>query len=268
MSQNFEFRTGSLPLLISIPHAGTAIPDDIAESMTETARKKPDTDWFLDRLYDFFEVENASLIAANVSRYVIDLNRSTEEQNLYPGQNTTGLCPQTNFDGTPVYTVGNEPDDAEIKRRIEYYWRPYHKQLHSEIDRLVDKHGKAVLFDAHSIAAEIPNLFPGRLPDLNFGTNNGHSCGNAFQTLIDQFAESGKGYTQVVNGRFIGGYITRNYGDPKRNVHALQLELSQSTYTSVGSAGENPTWNQFKADQLQELLRSLFQSIIGWVSQS
>ena len=271
MSQNFEFRTGILPLLISIPHAGTVIPAEIAETMTDASQKKPDTDWFVDRLYDFFEIENASLIASNISRYVVDLNRPVEDENLYPGQNTTALCPMTNFDGSPVYQEGKEPGQAEIDRRVEQYWRPYHAKLQSELDRLLDTHGKAILFDAHSIHQEIPNLFPGRLPELNFGTNHGQSCSEHFQTLISQFVEKIMGYSKVINGRFVGGYITRNYGAPDRNIHALQLELAQSTYLvspPEGADPANPVWDQAKADRLHELLRELIQTIIGWVSKS
>ena len=148
--------------------------------MTEAGRSSRDTDWFLDRLYDFPELEDASLIVAQQSRYVIDMNRPQDNQSLYPGQTTTGLIPLTRFDGLPVYK--SEPDNNEINRRIKEVWVPYHQQIESELERLTEEFGIAVLLEAHSIEPELPRLFEGRLPDFNIGTNRGSSCD---QTLTD-----------------------------------------------------------------------------------
>ena len=216
--------------MVSIPHAGTDVPEEQRALMTDEALRLPDTDWFVPRLYDVPELKNAALITANVSRYVIDLNRPPSDENLYPGQNTTRLCPETNFDGSPVYRDGKPLSQQEIQRRIEQYWRPYHDKLGRELDTLRAQFGFAVLIDLHSIASRVPNLFPGGLPDLNFGTNRGLSAGASFQTMIEQSAAVQTEYSAVVNGRFVGGFITRHYGDPERQIHAVQLELSQATY--------------------------------------
>jgi len=147
----FLFRGGQSPLLVSMPHVGLHIPEAIAEGMTPPARDLTDTDWHVDRLYDFLDALGASVIAATHSRYVIDLNRPPDGASLYPGKATTGLCPTETFDGEPLYEDGAVPDDAEIARRVDQYWRPYHERLDGALRRLKETHGYALLWDAHSI---------------------------------------------------------------------------------------------------------------------
>ena len=262
MDNLFQFRAGTIPLLVSIPHTGTDVPEPIFERLTDRAKKLPDTDWSLDRLYDLPVLRDCSLIQAKLSRYVIDLNRLASNDSLYPGQNTTGLCPITTFDGEPIYQPGSELDESEIESRISTYWHPFHLAIAEELDRLKAVYRQVVLFDAHSIASEVPRLFPGRLPDFNFGTNQGHSCSASFQSMVNQFsADKLPGYSSVVNGRFIGGYITRNYGRPAENVDALQLELSQATYMNETS-GE---WNDKAAAIVQKSLSLLLERILNWI---
>ena len=263
MQEVFELNRGSLPLLVSFPHNGSWIPDEVQERMTEAGRQSADTDWFLDRLYDFPEIENATRVVAKVSRYVIDFNRPRDNQNLYPGQKTPQLCPTYRFDQSPIYLPDAEPDEAEIERRVHTFWRPYHETLRAELDRLVAEFGFAVLLDAHSIASRVPRLFEGRLPDFNFGTNHGKSCQPEFQSRIEQFARSLEPDTHVVNGRFIGGYITRHYGQPEQNVDAIQLELSQATYLDeTGKA-----WDDGRVATVRPKLRSFIQMLITWIKQ-
>lgn len=268
----YDFRPGPGPLLISIPHAGTDIPEEISCRLTPLGRSQPDCDWFVDRLYDLPAAADASILTARVSRYVVDLNRSPDDQSLYPGQNSTGLCSTITFDGQPIYTAGSEPQAAEIRNRVESYWRPYHQRLQTELQRIVQQHGFAVLLDAHSIASRVPRLFDGVLPDWNFGTNYGSSCGPLWSERLARFAESIADATWVVNGRFVGGYITRNYGNPfganknesgailgaqhseagkaVRPVFAFQLELSQSTYMDESAQ----VWSPDRAIRLQRRL--------------
>ncbi|MBI3231044.1 MAG: N-formylglutamate amidohydrolase, partial [Burkholderiales bacterium] len=173
---DFHFTAGSLPLLVSMPHVGTAIPDDIAARLTPAALQKPDTDWHLPLLYDFLQAMGVSTLAAHWSRYVIDLNRPPHDTNLYPGQDTTGLCPLDTFHKAPLYVDGGAPDQAEVEQRLARYWQPYHSQLASELARIKQQHGYAILWDAHSIASIVPRFFAGKLPDLNFGSADGTSC--------------------------------------------------------------------------------------------
>jgi N-formylglutamate deformylase len=226
----FRFRQGARPLLISMPHVGTHVPPALAARFTAEARHVPDTDWHLERLYDFADELGASVLVATHSRYVVDLNRPPDNQNLYPGQDTTGLCPVDTFDKTPLYAAGDVPGDAEIAARRDAIWRPYHAQLQAELDRLKAAHGTVALWDAHSIRSVLPRFFEGKLPDLNLGTANGASCDAALGAALLGIARDAAGYTAVLNGRFTGGYITRQYGNPAGGVHAVQLEMTQSSY--------------------------------------
>lgn len=226
----FTLHRGSAPLLISIPHAGTYIPDEIAATMTPVARHVDDCDWHLERLYAFAKALGASILVPSSARYVVDLNRPPDDANLYPGQDTTGLVPVDTFDKEPLYRDGHEPTVTEIARRRELYWVPYHGALAGELKRLKAEHGRVLLWEAHSIRSQVPRFFDGRLPDFNFGTSSGASAAPALaEALAARVAEHG-GYTSIANGRFKGGYITRHYGAPQEGVQAVQLELVQATY--------------------------------------
>lgn len=259
----FRFRQGSGPLLVSMPHVGLHIPDDIAAGMTGLALALSDTDWHIDRLYDFPDDLGASVIAATHSRYVVDLNRPPDGASLYPGKATTELCPTSTFDGEPLYRDGAAPDDEEVARRVASYWRPYHGQLDAELRRLKDIHGYALLWDAHSIRSVVPRLFEGRLPDLNIGTADGEACDQGLAGRVLQAAESAKGYGAVLNGRFKGGYITRNYGRPGDGIHAIQLELSQRTYME-----ETPpfAFREELAEGVRPVIRRMLETVLNWAT--
>lgn len=227
----YTFRQGTSPLLISMPHVGTHLPPAIAARLTDEARRVPDTDWHLERLYDFADELGASVLAATHSRYVADLNRPPDGSSLYPGQSVTGLCPLDTFDDTPLYREpALAPSEEEIALRREAVWQPYHDKLAAELERLRATHGVAVLWDAHSIRSVLPRFFEGRLPDFNLGTGKGISCDPAMAQAVHDQARRAEGYTSVLNGRFTGGYITRHYGQPARNIHAIQLEMTQASY--------------------------------------
>ena len=255
----FHLHQGSAPLLVSIPHNGTRVPDDIAARLTPEARRVPDTDWHVEQLYAFARELGASVLVPTHSRYVIDLNRAEDDASLYPGQNTTGLCPLSRFDGGPVYLPGQEPASAEIAARVERYWRPYHDALAGELERLRALHGRAVLWEAHSIRGTLPWLFEGRLPDLNLGTASGASCSAALQARLDAVLAAQADYDVAVNGRFKGGYITRHYGRPDAGVDAVQLEISQRCYMDETSFD----WEPARAARLQPLLRRLLATALA-----
>lgn len=235
MTDIFTLHRGTASLFVSLPHDGTALPDAIAARMTPSARRVPDTDWHVSRLYAFARELGASMIVPRYSRYVVDLNRPPDDVSLYPGQNTTGLCPIVQFSSEPLYLAGQEPTPDEIGQRVETYWRPYHDALANEIARIKATHGRVVLWEGHSIRAEVPFLFDGRLPDFNLGTANGTSCSADLQRRLVGVLEAQKKYSSVANGRFKGGYITRHYGDPKNRVDAIQLELAQRNYMDENS---------------------------------
>ena len=228
--RTFELHQGSLPLLVSLPHNGTEIPDDIAADMRPFARGAPDTDWFVDRLYAFAAGLGASILVPRFSRYVIDLNRPPDDVPLYPGQNGTGLCPLTAFTGEAIYLDGKQPDQSSIVQRCALYWQPYHDALQAELMRLKQQHGRVLLWEGHSIRPELPFLFQGRLPDFNLGTAEGRSFPDAALPAVEAVLAAQRNYRWTSNGRFKGGYITRHYAEHERRIHAFQLELAQSTY--------------------------------------
>ena len=257
----FEFIPGTTPLLISVPHAGTWVPDELAEAFTPAARTLPDTDWLVDHLYDFARGLGAGRIRANCSRYLVDLNRPPNDSSLYASK-TTGLFPLIDFSGNAIYREENNPGENECAERLNRYWNPYHYQLQGELNRLQDEYGHAILLDAHSIAAKVPMLFSGSLPDFNLGSNDGSS---ADRKLIDRsFAclDDHPVYSSVLDGRFKGGFITRHYGSPGNSVHALQLELSQATYLATGM---EITIDPEKYRRLQPVLEQLVEFLLNWM---
>lgn len=258
---DFKFKEGSVPLLVSMPHVGTDVPDEIAARMTPFAQSRQDTDWHLDQLYGFAEAMGASTIAARWSRYVIDLNRPPENTNLYPGMDTTGLCPVDTFHREPLYLDGQQPTQAEVEQRLARYWQPYHRQLNAELERLLAKHGRVVLWDAHSITSVLPRFFEGKLPDLNFGTAEGKSCDPGMQDAVVRVAQAQDQFSVAVNGRFKGGHITRFYGQPSRGIHAIQLEMCQCLYMDEDAPfGYRPD----RAVQVQDLLRGMTGAALDW----
>ena len=258
MSDVFELHRGNGPLLVSAPHVGTLLPDEIAARLTPQGRALVDTDWFADRLYPFAESLGASVLRARWSRYVVDLNRDPAGTVLYPGARTTGFVPTETFEGEPLYARGDEPGAAETAARCRRYFEPYHDALHDELARLKAAHGQALLLDAHSIWGRLPLLFDGELPDINIGTNSGFSCDPKLTAAVAS-AAAGAPYSVVVDGRFKGGYITRRYGAPAHRVEAIQIEINQRTYLADGSRTE---WDDAKAARLSAVLRTMCEALL------
>ena len=269
----FTLRRGRAPLLISVPHDGAHIPAGFAARMTPEARHAPDTDWWMSKLYGpIAGALDASLIVPTHSRYVVDLNRPPDDASLYPGQNTTGLCPTVRFDGGAVYVDGQAPDAAEIAGRVERYWRPYHEALAAELERLRGLHGRVLLWEGHSIASNLPFLFEGELPELNLGTVGGASCRPATEAALVAVLEAAdraaagpsRRFGWVLNGRFKGGFITRQYGRPADRVEAVQLETAQRAYMVEAGDGRGPGgFDPGRAAPLQAQVRALIEAALG-----
>lgn len=241
MAANLKLFSGEGPLMVTIPHAGMAIPEDLRENYTGTGLAGVDADAFVDKLYSFTQGEGITTLTANLSRYVIDLNRSPRDEELYPGQFSTGLLTTVSFDKKPLYIEGCEPDVAERARRIRAFYTPYHREIERALAEKKLTHGRALLWDAHSIASRVPSLFEGKLPDFNFGTFDGKSCGLPVEAAFGKIMkEKFPDYSFVFNGRFKGGFTTRHYGRPSENVHAVQLELSKATYMNEGAGTFDP----------------------------
>jgi len=253
MIEVFDLECGDTPLLVSIPHDGRELSAGQARRMTGAGRSLPDTDWHVRKLYGFVQDLGASVIAANFSRYVIDLNRPADDEALYAGRLSTGLCPAATFAGDAIYKHGAEVSAEEQAQRVEQYWQPYHDRLQQELDAIRERFGYALLWDAHSIAGEVPSLFDGTLPDLNVGSHGGRSCDASIVHAACGVAEE-SAYSSVLDGRFRGGYITRHYGDPRRGIHALQLELAQRTYMDEISLAYDAVRAAVLADTLGKML--------------
>jgi len=256
----FTLHRGTAPLLVSLPHDGSFIPQDIAARMPPAARRSPDTDWHVGKLYaPLAQALGASVLRPRASRYVVDLNRPADGHALYPGRRETGLVPTVGFDGAPLYLDGQAPDPAEAARRVAAWWRPYHQALAAEIARLRAAHGRVVLWEGHSIRSRVPMLFDGRLPDFNLGTADGASCGAELQWRLTNVLEAQPDYDFVVNGRFKGGFITRCFGRPDEGVQAVQLELAQHRYMDE----ESFAWDEAKAAPVQVLIGRLLRACLA-----
>jgi N-formylglutamate deformylase len=256
----FTLHRGTRPLLVSVPHSGTFVPAALRTRLTDAAHALPDTDWHVDRLYAFARDLGASMLVATHSRYVIDLNRPPDDHNLYPGRDTTGLCPIDTFDREPVYRDA-PPSPEEIAARIEAFHRPYHDALAAELARLRARHAAVVLWDAHSIRSVVPRFFDGVLPDFNLGTVDGTSAARALVAPVAAIAARADGFTSVLDGRFKGGHITRRYGAPSRGIHAIQLEMGQRIY--MDEAPPYP-WREDLAARVVPHIRAMLDAALAF----
>ena len=254
----YHLTRGDSALVISVPHAGTYLPEAIAQRLTPAGRAVVDTDWHVDRLVAFAGLLGATLLAATHSRTVIDLNRAPGGGKLYPGQVETSLCPIESFAGEPLYADA-PPDAADIDARAVRYWQPYHDALQGELFRVKARHGAARLLDMHSIASRVPRLFEGRLPDLNIGTNDGKSADEFLVAAVVAAARQHPAFTMVVDGRFKGGAITRSYGKPAEGVHAIQIEIAQSAYMDESTPR---LYDDDRARALTDALHSMAQAML------
>lgn len=251
-----EVFQGDGPIVLGLPHTGTHVPDDIFDRLTPLGRTLSDTDWHIHRLYDGL-LPGATTVRATFHRYVIDANRPPDGTSLYPGQNTTGLVPLTDFDGRPLWEVEPTPDEIEARRRD--FHAPYHAALSAEVERVRARHEIAILYDCHSIRSRIPFLFEGTLPDFNIGTSGGQSCAPELEATVARICADAEGYSSVVNGRFKGGWTTRHYGRPREGVHALQMELAQSTHLATEALPFD--YDAAKADRLRAHLRVILEAL-------
>jgi N-formylglutamate deformylase len=251
-----EVQRGDSPIVLGLPHTGTYVPDAIMAKLNARGQGLDDTDWHIHQLYDGL-LPSATTVRATFHRYVVDANRDPSGASLYPGQNTTGLVPLTDFEGRDIWT--DAPNEAEIEARREAFHAPYHAALEAEMARVRDLHGVAILYDCHSIRSEIPFLFEGTLPDFNIGTNLGATCASEIEAAVQDICAGAEGYTATTNGRFKGGWTTRHYGRPEEGFHAIQMELAQSTYLSAEAAPW--TYDSAKADRLRAHLKTILTTL-------
>ena len=254
------------PLILAMPHGGTGLAGlDAAFVSPWLARR--DADWHIAALYD--GLADATVIATDISRSVIDVNRDPSGASLYPGQATTELCPTTTFDGEPLYRDA-APDGDEIARRRAAFFDPYHRALAAEIARLRARHDRVVVYDCHSIRSRIPRLFDGELPELNIGTNAGTTCDPALRDAVAAAAARSE-RSHVIDGRFRGGWTTRHCGRPDHGVHAIQMELAIRAYLpepvgDVTPADWPPAFDPAYAAPLRAVLADILSCCLEFAS--
>lgn len=255
----FDVTRGDLPVVLGMPHTGTWVPEDVFARLNARGRALTDTDWHIDQLYSGL-LPGVTTVRATFHRYVVDANRDPDGGSLYPGQNTTGLAPLTDFDGADIWD--EPPTPYEVAERCARYHALYHSALQVEMDRLRDQHGFAILYDCHSIRGDIPFLFDGQLPDLNIGTNLSTSCDSGIETLVENHARTATQFSTVVNGRFKGGWTTRHYGRPDHGWHAIQMEVAQRAYLTDEAAPW--TYDNAKARRLRAVLKLILTDLSRW----
>ena len=253
-----DVHQGTSPVILGLPHTGTEVPEDIWARLNDNGRILADTDWHIHKLYDGL-LDNVTTVRATFHRYCIDANRDPAGVSLYPGQNTTTLIPETDFDGLAIWKDGEQPAEADIADCISRFHKPYHEALAAEIERVKAIHGVAILYDCHSIRSHIPFLFEGTLPDFNIGTDNGKTCAPVIEAAVFGVAKQAEGYTSILNGRFKGGWTTRHYGQPETGVHAIQMELAQSTHLATEAVPF--AYDEAKAAELRSHLKDILQQL-------
>lgn len=256
------------PLILAMPHGGTSIPAALADRHVSPWAARRDADWHIAELYA--DLAEATIVATDISRSVIDVNRDPSGASLYPGQATTELCPTTDFDGAPLYRDGAAPDAAEIAQRRAAWFDPYHAALAGEIARLRARHDRVVVYDCHSIRSRIPRLFDGELPELNIGTNGGATCDPALREAVAGVVAA-SGRSHVVDGRFRGGWTTRHHGRPADGIHAIQMETAIRAYLrepegAVAPANWPPIWDADHAAPLRATLRAVLDAALRFAA--
>lgn len=257
-----EVVRGDGPVVLGLPHTGTWLPDEVFARLNARGRALSDTDWHIHRLYDGL-LPGVTTVRAAFHRYVVDANRDPSGASLYPGQNTTGLVPLTDFDGAPIWV--EPPTQAEMADRRDRFHAPYHAALRAELDRVRARHGMAILYDCHSIRSRIPHLFDGRLPDFNIGTNEGTTCAPMLEAAVLDICAGAADYATVLNGRFKGGWTTRHYGRPADGFHAIQVELAQRTHLTDENAGWD--YDADKAARLRPYLTQILETLADLAPQ-
>ncbi len=249
-----------VPIILSVPHCGTDFPDEIRNDYVPEMMAAPDdTDWFVHQLYNFATELGITIIHAKYSRWAIDLNRDPESAPLYDdGRIITGLTTTTDFFGKSIYISDDRiPDQKEVERRLtEYYW-PYYNKIQDLLDERLATFGKALLWDAHSIRHFVPTIRKEIFPDMILGNNDETTAHPELIETALHGLTSGK-FGVNHNTPFKGGHITRYFGKPEQNIHALQLEMNKILYMD----DEERNFHEERANEMRAVLKPTFEALI------
>ena len=252
-----------VPVILSVPHSGVDFPDDLKPHFRPELIAQPDdTDWFVHNLYNFAAELGIATIHAKYSRWVIDLNRDPRSKPLYTdGRIITELVPTTDFLGNKLYVDKRfEPAQEEIERRLENYYWHYYRKIESLLADRIAEFGQVLLWDAHSIRRFVPTIRKEAFPDLILGDNDEKSARQELIEIALNGLKSGK-YEVNHNSPFKGGHITRYFGAPEKNIHALQLEMAKVNYMN----NYELTFNESRADEVRKVLRPVFENLIDYL---
>ncbi|HNP20154.1 MAG TPA: N-formylglutamate amidohydrolase [Fulvivirga sp.] len=248
-----------VPILISVPHCGVLFPDEIKNDYNQELIKAPDdTDWFVDQLYDFATEMGITMITAQYSRWVIDINRDPESKPLYDdGRIITELCPTATFAGEDIYKEGCKPNEDEVKRRITAYYNPYYTKITELLEDLKKEFGQVIFWDSHSIREYVPLIRKDKFPDLILGDNDGKTAHPSLsKSALENLEKSGLEVRH--NTPFKGGHLTRYFGQPHNNQHGLQLEMTKVNYMD----DQEVNYHTQRAEKIRTMLKEVFQGLL------
>lgn len=254
---------GNSPIVLGLPHGGRDVPAEVWEKLNETGQALADTDWHIHMLYADLGLD-LTRVSTPVHRYVIDVNCAPHSAGLHLGENPDTLCPLTDFDNRPIYRVGQAPSAAEVVRRAQTYHAPYHTALSTELKRVRDIYGVAILYDCHSIRSVIPHVADETLPDFNIGTYLSTSCALSVERSVHTRCRAAFDYSCALNGRLKGGWSIRYHGQPAENIHAIQMVLAQSTYMDEAAPW---TYRPDKAERLRPILYRVLSDLIDLIHE-
>lgn len=259
----YEAKGEPVPVILSVPHCGTKFPKALKGNYKFRLRQQiDDTDWYVHILYKFVRKMGITIVKSRYNRWVIDLNRDPESAPLYnDGRLITGLTPATDFLGNAIYRKKKFiPDAAEISRRLALYYWPYYKKIAALLADRKAKFGNALLWDAHSIRAFVPTIRKEKFPDMILGDNDEKTAHPQLITTALEGLNSGS-YQVTHNSPFKGGHITRYFGKPENNIHALQLEMNKILYMD----DRELLYDKARAAQMRKVLKRTLEGLTATI---
>jgi N-formylglutamate amidohydrolase len=228
-------RRDERPLVVEVPHAGLAVPDDVRGQLRVSAADvMRDADLFVDRFYAGTLSHGGSLLVSHVSRYVVDLNRAEDDidRDIVPDHprprplQSRGVVWRTTTSGQPV--MDGTLSHAQLEQRLARYHRPYHAALEAEIERKRRRFGRVLVVCAHSMPSVTRPGAP-RRADVVPGSRGGTTTSPRVLDVLDARFR-GEGLSVRHDDPYRGGYTTQKYGRPSEGVHAVQIELNRALY--------------------------------------
>jgi len=230
-------------VIFASPHSGRDYSwDFLRRTVLDELTIRSSEDAYVDRLYDSAPNHDAVFLKAGAPRAFVDLNRAADEldpaliegaprRGINPRIATgLGVIPRVVANGRAIYH--GKLDMLEARARIDIYWRPYHATLTRLMKENHERFGRAILIDCHSMphdaVTQMVKTKHGR-PDIVIGDRFGASAnGDIVDEVESIFA--GAGFNVSRNAPFAGAYMTREYGRPSKNHHAIQIEIDRSIY--------------------------------------